>query len=108
MLLLYRRRGESVVIGGYYCVTVQSFDSSHIVVDLESLKGIKDNQRMKLKYGQSMMIGDYVTMVARRGSRSNHVNLDFDAPSFITIDRMEIYLKKQREYQEAAELSSAK
>jgi sRNA-binding carbon storage regulator CsrA len=107
MLALHRYRGESVMIGsGDYQVTVQSLDASHIVVDIAALRGSKAKRRVTIQNRKSTIIGDYVTMYARLSPNADRVILNFDAPKSIVIDRMERYLDKQREYQEAAALSS--
>jgi sRNA-binding carbon storage regulator CsrA len=107
MLALNRYRGESIMIGsGDYCVTVRSFDASHIVVDIEALRGSKAKRRVTLQNKKSTTIGDYVIMYARLSPDDDRVILSFDAPKSIVIDRMELYLDKQRRYQETAESSS--
>jgi sRNA-binding carbon storage regulator CsrA len=97
MLSLRRFPGESVIIvdDDKLEVVVHDFDSKFVTLIIQSLPG-RDQAYVEtlMTNGEFVMIFPDVYVRARWRKPASYIDLDFDAPHSIKIDREEIHLKK--------------
>ena len=97
MLVLSRRRGESIIIGGDYEIVVRSYNRRRVIVDIISLHGSDQVRTVTLVPGKPFTIAPEVNIHASKHRKPANAMPNVDAPRSLVIDRKEVRLAKKKE-----------
>lgn len=87
MLILGRRAGEAIVIGGRAVVTVRTLRTYGCIVDVE---GIGEPYRKTMNYDESFEIPELEAEVVLLSGQGNQVHIGVNAPKDVSVNRDEI------------------
>lgn len=92
MLVLMRKKGESIVIGDDLKVCIKRLDDDGISLAIDSLKVVEEQVVVNRDVSQALVLFDEVTIhvLAINGRQ---VKLGINAPRSISVHREEIYKK---------------
>lgn len=92
MLVLTRKRGESIVIDKSLTITVEKLEYNSVTFALKN----KYLKHFLLGVGRQIHIRNDVVMCIN-SIRGGQVRLEFEADKSVTIDREEIHIRKQND-----------